>query len=121
MIRVLIADNNPESHELIDDLIEINFRDVEIDRALTGKAFFDKINAEAPQWNLILFNLELDEEEGESILTAVVRDHSRLLERMVVLTAPEVDVSFIPEVASVLRTPFSLDEFGEVVRKHCVE
>jgi len=121
MIRVLIADNNPDSHELIDDLIEINFRDVQIDHALTGQAFLDKINSETLTYNLVLFNLELDVMEGESILATIKDEHAFLFERMVVLAVEEMDVSSVPEAAAVVKSPFSLDDFGDVVRKHCVE
>ena len=121
MIRVLIADNNPDSHELIDDLIEINFRDVQIDHALTGQAFIDKINSEALPYNLVVFNFELDGVEGESVLAAIKNKHAFLFERMVILAAEETDVSSVPKAAAVVKSPFSLDDFGDVVRKHCVE
>jgi CheY-like chemotaxis protein len=121
MLRVLIADNNPDSHELVDDLIELNFRDVQIDHALTGQAFLDKLNSTDFPFNLILFHLDLDASENGSVLKAIREQYAHLFPRMLFLASGGSEQVAAPEGSTVLKTPFSLDLFSEVVKHHCVE
>ena len=120
MVRVLIGDNDLDSLELVDDLIEICFKDAAIERALTKEALFRKLAGAAKPFNLILFNVGLEETTGETVIEKLQSNYPVLLDRLVVLTSgplPEnSDFSGYP----VLQRPFSLDLFGEVVTKTCV-
>lgn len=119
MINVLIADDDMESHEFIDDLIEINFKDVTIEHALTGESFWAKIVLAPRPFNLILFNVDLFKAGKENIVERIRTERPELLARIVFLTSK---AGAQPAVAGspVLVRPFSLDEFGEVVKKVCV-
>lgn len=121
MLRVLIADNNPDSHELVDDLIELNFRDVQIDHALTGQAFLDKISSSTLPFNLILFHLDLDATESGTVLETIKAQYIHLLPHMVFLASEGNEQITAPEGSFVLKTPYSLDLFSEVVKNRCVE
>jgi hypothetical protein len=120
MVRVLIADNNLDSHELIDDLIEITFRDVAIERALTKKAFLDKIGSAASSYNLILFNLDLDNDGEEGVLHHIEIATPHLRERMVfIVTEQDAAAAVAAKGYRCIFRPFSLDHFSEVVKEAC--
>jgi DNA-binding NtrC family response regulator len=120
MVRVLIADDDLDSHELIDDLIEINFRDVEIERALTKESFLIKIGTAKSPYNLILFNLDIEKAgNGREVVEHLEANHPELLKRMVFISSDVHASESINADYLVLTKPFSLDRFGEVVQKVC--
>ena len=117
--RVLIADDDVDSHELIDDLIEVNFRDVEIEHAVTKKSFFNKIGSASQPINLILFNLGLDGSGEEGNIELLKNRHPDLLNRTVFIVTGDRPVPEALNGMNLISRPFSLDYFGEVVQKVC--
>ena len=117
MLKVLVADNNLDSHELVDDMLEINFKNVKIDRALSNESLLNKIQAADPQYNLILFNLEMGKDSNEDVISQIRSMNPELLDRLVLVadSALDLQTSF-----PVISKPFSLDYFGEIVKKTCV-
>ena len=119
MIRVLIADDDMDSHELIDDLIEINFREVEIEHALTKESFIKKLGAASHPFNLILFNLDLDGSGEEGNIGLLKNRYPDLIDRTVFIVSEQRPVAEQFSGLKVLSRPFSLDHFGEVVHTVC--
>jgi DNA-binding NarL/FixJ family response regulator len=119
MIHVLIADDDMDSHELIDDLIEINFREVEIEHALTKESFIKKIGSASQPFDLILFNLDLDGSGEEGNIDLLKNRHPDLLDRTIFMVSGDRPVPETLGDVKVLSRPFSLDHFGEVVQKVC--
>ena len=119
MTRVLIADDDVDSHELIDDLIEINFRDVTIDHALTKESCLDKIRAAETYPSLVLFNIDLDSNDKESIIPRLKEQHPELLDRVVFIASDQPSADKISNRWPLLIRPFSLDRFEEVVKRAC--
>ncbi len=115
LTRVLIADSDLDSHELMDDLIEINFRDALIDHALTKKSFLAKVEGSKEPFNLILFNLDLDSDGNGCILSQLREQRPELLDRMVFIGSEEDMMTSPQGTRPFLKKPFSLDRFGEVV------
>ena len=120
MIRVLIGDNDLDSLELVDDLIEIYFQEAAIERALTKDAFFRKLGQAKKPFNLILFNVDLEDATGEHAVERLKNNHADLLDRLVVLTTGPLSDDSPFAAWPVLIRPFSMDLFGEVVTKACV-
>lgn len=123
MVRVLIADDDLDSHELLDDLIEINFRDVEIDRALTRESVLQKTGAADASYDLVLFNMHPGKNGSDSdaveLVSHLEKNQPQLLDRTVFILPKESDPQALG-IASrfpVLFRPFSLDEFSDVVQK----
>jgi len=123
MVRVLIADDDLDSHELLDDLIEINFRDVEIDRALTTESFLQKTGAADASYDLVLFNMHPgksgSDSEAMELVSHLEKNRPQLLERTVFILPKDADPRAlgIADRFPVLLRPFSLDEFSDVVQK----
>ena len=120
MVRVLIADSDLDTLELVDDLIELNFSHVRIVRALTKEAFYRKLETAEKPFDLILFNLSLHQQAETGIIDELRSRHPELLDRMVFLSSGSDDDIKEPDNFPVLKRPFSLDQFGEVVKKACV-
>lgn len=121
MIRVLVADSNLDSHKLIHDIVQINFRNVIIDQAHNCSSFIDKVTSAEPQYNLILYSARMDAEEGGNTLSDLIKKIPEL-GRRTVLIAESKDAE-LPDSLSLIPTvskPYSLDYFGEVIKKACV-
>ena len=116
MVRVLIADNDLDSHELVDDIVEMIFRDVKIDRALSRESLYARIGAAEAKYDLVLFNYAMQSSELSEILDHV-RTPNPLLEKRIVFITSEKTRGEIPESFPVLFRPFSLDAFSDVVMK----
>jgi hypothetical protein len=121
MTRIIIADNDLDSHELIDDLIEINFQDAMIEHAVTFESFLDKLDSSADKYDLILYNLDFKVPGEKDIVTFLTEKYPQVLDRVICIDSEQyahgADYNGIPTLAR----PFSLDLFGEVVKKVCVK
>lgn len=121
MIKVLIADDDLDFHELMDDVLEINFRDVKIDRALSIENFWNRIKECGDQYDLVLFNSSLQQDSEECVLNSIKKLDPALLGKLVLVGDKQDDIQYSPDLLDLpyLQKPFSLDHFGEVVKKAC--
>src|SRR5512133_3650825 len=120
MIRVLVADSNLDSHELIHDIVQINFRNVKIESVHNRESFVSKIASAKPQYNLILYSVHMDENCEKPTLTEAIQKNPEICERTILMA--ESDSVKVPEVFihfPTVRKPYSLDYFGEVIKKTC--
>jgi DNA-binding NtrC family response regulator len=120
MIRVLVADSNLDSHELIHDILQINFRDAQIDRAHNCESFLSKVSNAESEYNLILYSIQMEFESGKNLLPELFQNNPQLLKRMVLMTenfesSLDPSLQWLPKITK----PYSLDYFGEVIKKTC--
>ena len=121
MIRVLVADSNLDSHELIHDIVQINFRNAKIERAHNIESFVSKIESAKPQYNLILYSVHMDESNEKPTLSEAMIKNPEISKRTIILI--ESATVKVPEIFNhfpTIKKPFSLDYFGEVIKKTCV-
>ena len=114
-IRVLVADEDLDVHELVDDILHINFKDVAIDRAMDRNSIRAKIRSMQIPYDLILLG-----DDGEKGFVEIVHEECPALIKKSVMICPEGSNHIekwgdIPRIAK----PFSLDDFGETVGKIC--
>lgn len=120
MIRVLVADRNLDSHELIHDIVHINFRNVTIERAHNTESFVSKVASAKPQYNLILYSVHMDDEGDKPVLSEAIRKNPEISKRTILMA--ESDSVKVPDMFNSFPTvtkPYSLDYFGEVIKKTC--
>lgn len=118
--KVLVADDDLDVHQLVHDILQINFKQVTIDRALTGKSFIDKIKAARNSYDLILFNVRMNMEQGSNLLDSIKQDYPGIMDRVILLAdSPEESSSMLASQAPCVSKPFCLDHFGEVIKKVC--
>ncbi len=119
MIKVLIVDDNLDSHELLNDVLHINFQEVEIERAHDSKSFISKSAQCDSHYDLILLSASIIK-GTESDLWQEVQNHTPDIWNKTVVMTADGDSPFenprfnqLPRVSK----PFSLDHFAEVLRK----
>ena len=120
MIRVLVADSNLDSHELIHDIVHINFKNVKIERAHNCESFLSKVSSAQPQYNLILYSVQMENESGKNTLSELFTQNPELFQRLI-LMAEKHDSSLHPSLHWLPKVtkPYSLDYFEEVIKKTC--
>jgi response regulator of citrate/malate metabolism len=118
--KVLVAHADLDVHQLVYDILQINLRQVTIDRALTSKSFLKKIKDSKAPYDLILFNVGMNKENGGDLLDTSQRDFPDILDRIILLAdSPEEHEQQLCKEIPCLSRPFSLDHFGEAIKKVC--
>jgi DNA-binding NtrC family response regulator len=118
--KVLVVDDDLDAHEIIHDMLSITLEGVKVDQAMSGERFIKKLeNIEAP-YDMILFNIRMRYENGIDILASAKDRYPGMTDRIVLMA----DLPGTGEAASMqdpvcIPKPFSLDYFGEVVKKVC--
>ena len=124
-IKVLVAEEDMDTHELVSDILEINFKNVKIERALDYESFLKKVNISDGGYNLIIMNEAIGGQiPAKQVVDTVLEQQSDFTERLVLLcgggeegNGGEMDESL--QQIPCIRKPFSLDGFGEIVKKVC--
>ncbi|MDG5814507.1 hypothetical protein QA601_05435 [Chitinispirillales bacterium ANBcel5] len=122
MVKVLVADDDLDSHELLSDILQINFQDVQVDRALNSSSFVAKVMESQTQYDLILFSVDIDE-EPQKIVQQIQSQFPDILNRTVLMVGADqssLNSELLQKLPRVSK-PFSLDHFAEIIRKICVE
>lgn len=120
-VRVLVADDNLDVQELVNDILIINFKDVSVERVLDANGLREKLGAAKRPYDLIIVASGLADPQGKSA-PAIIREEFRAVSgKTVILEDAPGQVKRGPGTAGipVLTKPFSLDEFGDCVRKIC--
>ncbi|MBN2037516.1 MAG: response regulator [Chitinispirillaceae bacterium] len=118
--KVLVADDDLDVHQLVYDILQISLKQVTIDRALTSQSFLQKINDAKNPYDLILFNIRMNKEDGANLLGTVERQFPGLMERIILLAdSPEEKKDPLSKDVPCVSKPFCLDHFGEVIKKVC--
>jgi DNA-binding response OmpR family regulator len=121
--RVLIAEEDLNFHRIINDILEMSLREVQIERAMSVAGLLDKVRSSDGAYSLILYNIHFDEGESGQGLAELRHNFPALQSRIVVLVDTDDDVEHHPEAAglAIATKPFSLDEFSELVKSICGE
>jgi hypothetical protein len=114
-VHVLVGDEDLDVHELVDDILHINFKDVAIDRAMDQNGIRTKIRSMQVPYDIILLG-----DNGMKGFVEIVQEECPALMKKTVMICPEgsnhLDKwSDIPHI----HKPFSLDDFGEMLGKIC--
>ncbi|MBN1129515.1 MAG: response regulator [Chitinispirillaceae bacterium] len=118
--KVLVADDDLDLHQLVYDILQINFKQVTIDRALTSKSFLEKVKDAKSPYDLILFNIRMNKENGANLLEAVQKQYPAIMDRMILLAdSPEEQEPALDRDVPCMSKPFCLDRFGEILKKVC--
>ena len=117
-VSVLLADHDLDVHKLVADLLPILFKDVALDRVLKMEDVLEKLSAPEASYNLIILDLEVEGLAGRNVLNAIREQFPHMLGRTVLIldsadAQPDDGFESVPRIVK----PFSLDEFGEIVKK----
>jgi DNA-binding NtrC family response regulator len=120
-VRVLVADDNLDVHELVNDILLINFKDVTVDRALDIEGLRTRLRAAQRHYNLVIAASSLADGTGKTILSILSNEFPEYLATVVLLEDMPGRVPAGPATANIpiLKKPFSLDDFGDCIRRIC--
>jgi hypothetical protein len=114
-IRVRVADDDLDVHELVDDILHINFKDVAINRAMDPSGVRAKIRSMKMPYDIILLG-----EDGMKGFVEIINEECPALMKKTIMICPEgsIHVDKWNDIPRIVK-PFSLDDFGEVLGKIC--
>jgi DNA-binding NtrC family response regulator len=120
-VRVLVADENLDVQELVNDILLINLKDVAVDRALSAEGLRTRLASVEHSYSLIVAASTLVDSNGNSALRIIRREFPEYVSKTVALEDAHGEARAAAENADipVLTKPFSLDEFGECITRIC--
>ncbi|MBD3345019.1 MAG: response regulator [Chitinivibrionales bacterium] len=120
-VYALIADDDLDTHQFLRDVLEIHYKNIKIEKALTYNSFMDKARRSDPPFDLIILDYHLDRDHGNDIIASIHKEFPEILEKVVLLNGTPEELASDERVNGVqsIQKPFSLDTFGEIVKKIC--
>jgi DNA-binding NtrC family response regulator len=120
-VKVLVADDDLDVHELVNDILCISFKDVTVDRVLDADSFRARVRSTKKHYDLLLVASEVSDASGKDIISIVLDEFPALAKRMAVIeeTAATVRLDRTGSPLPLIKKPFSLDEFSSVIKKIC--
>jgi len=119
--KVLVLDDDLDVHELVNDILCITYKDVSVDRALDADSFRDKVMSAKTAYDLVLIASGEADEAGKDAVSIVLDEFPGLLKITAIIEETAATVRFDRSGAAIplIKKPFSLDEFSEVIKKIC--
>jgi DNA-binding response OmpR family regulator len=120
-VKVLVLDDDLDVHELVNDILCISFKDVSVDRVLDVDSFRNKVSSTKKSYDLVLIASGLTDDSGKNIISIVLEEFPALVKKMAVIqeTAGGSWLDKGGNAIPVIKKPFSLDEFSDVIKKIC--
>jgi DNA-binding NtrC family response regulator len=120
-VKVLVADDDLDVHELVNDILCITFKDVTVDRVLDADSFRARLRTSKKHYDLLLVSSDIADASGKDILSIILDEFPALVKKTVLIeetaAAARFDHSGAP--LPLIKKPFSLDEFSGVIKKIC--
>ncbi len=120
-VRILVADENLDVQELVNDILRITYKDVTVDRALDMGGLRARLGAENLPYNLVIAASGLADDRGNGAPAILSREFPGYITKTLLLEDAPGDAA--REAASagiaVLTKPFSLDDFSDCIVKIC--
>jgi two-component SAPR family response regulator len=119
-VNVLVADDDMVAMQLMYDVLDIVFRDVKIERAMTSQSFWAKFPAADDEnpWQLIFLAVDYIKEAPSDFLERFREANQAALGKVIVTGSQAVFDECAEEIKRLpfLAKPFSLDGFEEIVK-----
>ena len=118
VVKILIADDDMDVHQLMCDVLAINFKKVNIERALNISSFWEKYSADDAAWDLVFLRVKYILEEPEGFMERLTKANPDTLNKVILMGYEynykmcNDDVKALPFLAK----PFSLDRFAELAK-----
>ena len=122
-IKALVVGNDLHVHKLVVDLLEITFSDVTIEKTTNIQAMLKKIETQQYSYDLLVLDLQNSKKEDEVLVLNLRNKYPYLVSRTILLLdsiEEKPDDTILQNIPFIVK-PFSLDEFGELVKEVCSE
>lgn len=120
--RVLIIGNDLITQKLLVDILELTFKKVAIDKIISFDGLDDKLKKQQQEYNLIIIDFYNTKDVNEDLIV-YLRNNYPLIINNLILHFNSVDVkpddNVLFDIPYVIK-PFSLDFFGELLEKVCI-
>ena len=122
-INVLIVGCDLSAYKLVTDILEMTFNDIKIEKATNVQKMLDKIKTQHYKYDLLVLDLQISKKDEEALILNLRNKYPLLVSRMILLldSLEEKPDDTILQNIPYIAKPFSLDEFGEIVKKICFE
>ena len=122
-INVLIVGSDLSAHKLLTDILEITFNNTKIEKATNAQTMLDKFKTQHYKYDLLILDLQISKKDEEVLILNLRSKYPHLFSRMILLldSVEEKPEDTILQNIPYIVKPFSLDEFGELVKKICIE
>lgn len=122
-INVLIVGSDLSAHKLLTDILEITFNNTKIEKATNAQTMLDKFKTQHYKYDLLILDLQISKKDEEVLILNLRSKYPHLFSRMILLldSVEEKPEDTILQNISYIIKPFSLDEFGDLVKKICIE
>ncbi len=122
-VRILIVGNDIHIHKLMVDILEITLNDCIIENATNVDGLFERLQKQDEEYNLIILNGRHEGTSDDNAITTVRNVYPQYIDRLIVLVDSPVnqDTIEIHDDVSYVQKPFSLDEFGDLVKQTVFE
>lgn len=122
-INVLIVGNDLSVHKLVTDILEITFSNINIEKATNAQTMLDKFKTQQYKYDLLIVYLQISKKDDEVFILNLRSKYPHLISRMILLfdSLEEKPEDTILQNIPYIVKPFSLDEFGDLVKKICIE
>jgi hypothetical protein len=120
-VNVLFASHDLDFHELLKDVINITYKNVKLDKVLDHEKMIEILGNSRNRYHLIIMDSHFVESEGKHAISILAERFPAMLNRTVLVVDPATPLPELPAGANipVIEKPFSLDTFGETVKKIC--
>jgi hypothetical protein len=118
-LHALVADDDLDVHELVNDILSIILKDVVVERVLDAEGFVRKLLSPQRRYNIIIVASKLHDDRGKSLASVVCDEFPAYCGKMAILKEPGEKLPADPRLAAVpcLEKPFSLDTFSETIKR----
>jgi DNA-binding NtrC family response regulator len=115
----MVVENDMNVNKVICDILEISFKDVKIDRAMTYDAFVKKVRKADPRYDIILYDIDPDDPSGNEALATVLQESPELGRNTIVIydTVEQSARSNVSRDLTFIVKPFSIDSLAEMIKK----
>ena len=122
-INVLIVGSDLSVHKLVTDILEITFSNINIEKATNAQTMFDKFKTQQYKYDLLIVYLQISKKDDEVFILNLRSKYPHLISRMILFfdSLEEKPEDTILQNIPYIVKPFSLDEFGDLVKKICIE
>jgi DNA-binding NtrC family response regulator len=120
-VNVLLVSNDLDFQELLNDILQITFKKVKIDKALDDEKMTECLKNGAVQYKVVVMDSHFTDASGRQGLVLINQRFPAMLSRVVVILDGTEHLTEIKAFSQVplIEKPFSLDLFSETVLKVC--
>ena len=118
-VRALVALNDMGLHQVVEDILEITFREVKTDRVMTPQSLRDYVQERGDEYDLMLLDAAFGQEGEESPLGSLISEAPQICSRLVLIVPKSRKQSLPASLQNFPKVsyPFMLDDFTATVQQ----